>query len=93
MVSWHPQNAMRLKPEGIHVKSSIEPAKWFLNGKEDVRSSYSLEDAATEFDVQRLELDWVGMCWDANLMWQDMEWKIDDFREQKNGNLLRTKIS
>ena len=76
-------NAMRLKPEGIHVKSSIEPAKWFLNGKEDVRSSYSLEDAATEFDVQGLELDWVGMCWDANLMWQDMEWKIRRFSGTK----------
>ena len=76
-------NAMRLKPEGIHVKSSIKPAMWFLNGKEDVRSSYSLEDAATEFDVQGLELDWVGMCWDANLMWHDMEWKIRRFSGTK----------
>ena len=67
-------NAMRLKPEGIHVKSSVEPATWFLNGKEDVRSSFSLEDAATEFDVQGLELDWVGMCWDANLVWNGDGW-------------------
>ena len=67
-------NAMRLKPEGIHVKSGIEPATWFLNDKEDVRSSFSLEDAATEFDVQGLELDWVGMCWDANLTWHDNDW-------------------
>ena len=76
-------NAIRLKPEGIHVKNSIEPAMWFLNDKQDVRSSYSLEDAATEFDVQGLELDWVGMCWDANLMWQDAEWRIRRFSGTK----------
>jgi len=76
-------NAIRLKPEGIHVKSSIEPATWFLNGKEDVRSSFSLEDVATEFDVQGLELDWVGMCWDANLMWHDGDWMIRRFSGTK----------
>ena len=76
-------NAIRLKPEGIHIKSSIEPAMWFLNGKEDVRSSYSLEDAATEFDIQGLELDWVGMCWDANLMWYNSEWRIRRFSGTK----------
>jgi DUF2075 family protein len=32
-----------------------------------VRSSYYLEDAATEFDVQGLELDWVGVVWDGDL--------------------------
>jgi hypothetical protein len=55
-------NAMRLKPEGIHVKSKIDPPIWFLESKEDVRSSFALEDVATEFDIQGRELDWVGMC-------------------------------
>ena len=76
-------NAIRLKPEGIHVKSAIEPALWFLNDREDVRSSYSLEDAATEFDVQGLELDWVGLCWDANLSWCGDKWLIRKFSGTK----------
>ena len=59
-------NAMRLKPAGIYVKSRIDPAVWFLADKTDVRSSFALEDVATEFDIQGLELDWVGICWDAN---------------------------
>jgi hypothetical protein len=59
-------NAQRLKPIGIHVKAKIDPLCWFLNEPEDVRSSFALEDAASEFDVQGLELDWVGVCWDAN---------------------------
>ena len=69
-------NALRLKPEGIHIKSAIEPPVWFLNEKGDVRASYSLEDAATEFDIQGLELDWAGMCWDANLIRKENDWLI-----------------
>ncbi|WP_245829340.1 DUF2075 domain-containing protein [Novosphingobium mathurense] len=60
-------NAARIKPHGVFVKARIEPAKWFLAPPEDVRSSDALEDAATEFDVQGLELDWACLCWDANL--------------------------
>lgn len=59
-------NAARLKPHGIFVKAKIEPQRWFLAPTEDVRSSDALEDAATEFDVQGLELDWACVCWDAN---------------------------
>jgi Schlafen group 3, DNA/RNA helicase domain len=58
--------ANRLKPEGINIKAKVSPAEWFLNGKRDVRSCQYLEDVATEFDIQGLELDWVGVCWDAN---------------------------
>ena len=65
--------AERLKPHAIDVKSPMNPIHWFLDGKEDVRSSYFLEDVATEFDVQGLELDWVCVTWDA------------DFRQTKNG--------
>ena len=57
--------ASRLKPEGINVHEKISATYWFLNEKSDVRSSYYLEDPATEFDIQGLELDWVGVCWDA----------------------------
>jgi hypothetical protein len=60
-------NAARLKPYGIFVKAKIEPKKWFLAPTDDVRSCDALEDAATEFDIQGLELDWTCVCWDANL--------------------------
>ena len=73
-------NGMRLKPVGVFVKAKIEPATWFLAGKDDVRSSYALEDVATEFDIQGLELDWVGMCWDANFRREDNNWKPYYFR-------------
>ena len=71
---------MRLKPNGIHVKAKIDPPVWFLADKTDVRSSFALEDVATEFDIQGLELDWVGMCWDANFRREGNEWNHYSFR-------------
>lgn len=73
-------NAARLKPHGIFVKSKIEPAKWFLAPPEDVRSSDALEDAATEFDVQGLELDWACLCWDANYRRTSHGWEALQFK-------------
>ena len=75
--------AHRLRPEGIHIKSSVDPASWFLNDKFDVRSSYYLEDVATEFDVQGLELDWAGVCWDADLRYIGSNWESSSFRGTK----------
>lgn len=72
--------AYRLKPHGIHVKSAIEPKTWFLNSKSDVRSSGFLEDVATEFDIQGLELDWTCIAWDANLRKTDNSWEFKNFR-------------
>src|SRR6185312_8474747 len=48
--------AERLKPHAIFVKSSMDPVHWFLDNKDDTRSSFYLEEVATEFDVQGLEL-------------------------------------
>lgn len=73
-------NALRLKPVGLHVKAQIDPPLWYLAGKADVRSSFALEDVATEFDVQGLELDWAGVCWDANLRWMNDHWEHHAFR-------------
>ncbi|MFZ2076824.1 MAG: DUF2075 domain-containing protein [Xanthobacteraceae bacterium] len=73
-------NSMRLKPIGIHVKAHIDPPLWFLADKTDVRSSFALEDVATEFDIQGLELDWVGMCWDANFRREGNKWNHYSFR-------------
>lgn len=66
--------AERLKPYAIDVKSPMDPIHWFLDGKEDTRSSYYLEDVATEFDVQGLELDWSCVTWDADFRYHDGEW-------------------
>lgn len=60
-------NALRLKPEGLFVKAKVDPPTWFLNPPQDIRSSDMLEDAATEFDVQGLELDWTCVAWDLDL--------------------------
>ena len=72
--------AIRLKPWGITVKTEIDPVTWFLNDKDDTRSSYYLEDVATEFDIQGLELDWVGVCWDADFRRKGNEWGLHAFK-------------
>lgn len=59
--------AKRLRKYGVWVQNKVDAPNWFLNGKDDVRSSYFLEETATEFDIQGLELDWTILCWDANL--------------------------
>jgi hypothetical protein len=75
--------AERLKPHAIDVKSPMNPIHWFLNGKDDVRSSYYLEDVATEFDIQGLELDWVCITWDADFRYSKEGWKHLSFRGNK----------
>jgi len=71
--------ALRLKPEGIFVKNDISVADWFLNGKDDVRSSYYLEDVVTEFDIQGLELDYSIVAWDADFRFENNEWHYYNF--------------
>ncbi len=72
--------ASRLRPEGVFIKAQIDAPKWFLNDRADVRSSYYMEDVATEFDVQGLELDWTGVCWDADFRYEKTAWKHFGFR-------------
>ena len=67
--------AERLRPHAINVKAPLEPVHWFLDGKEDVRSSYYLEDAGTEFHVQGLELDWACVTWDADFRYSNRSWE------------------
>lgn len=75
--------AQRLRPEGIHIKAKVEPVNWFLNDRADVRSSYYLEDVASEFAVQGLELDWVGACWDGDFHHSDGMWVYQTFEGTK----------
>ncbi len=75
--------ALRLKPEGIFVKNEISVANWFLNAKDDVRSSYMLEDVVTEFDIQGLELDYTLVAWDADFRFVNGEWTYNNFSGKK----------
>ncbi|SON52342.1 DUF2075 domain-containing protein [Vibrio tapetis] len=59
-------NGIRLKAEGIFVKNRFNPEYWYLSPQSDIRSSHFLEDVATEFDVQGLELDWCLVGWDGD---------------------------
>jgi DUF2075 family protein len=68
-----------LKPHAIDVRSPVDPIHWFLDGKEDVRSSYYLEDVVTEFQVQGLELDWACITWDADFRYTKQGWEHFSF--------------
>src|SRR6185436_15546721 len=65
----------------------VDPVHWFLNDKEDTRSSYFLEDAATECQVQGLELDWACVTWDGDLRFNGAGWSFHDFRGSKWTNI------
>jgi len=71
--------AERLKPHAIDVRSPMDPVHWFLDGRKDVRSSYYLEDVATEFHVQGLELDWACITWDADFRYSHDGWQHRSF--------------
>lgn len=76
-------SAERLRPVGIHVKSKASPIHYFLGGKEDVRSSFYLEESASEFEVQGLELDWGCVTWDGDLRLQNGRWQHWSFKGSK----------
>lgn len=79
--------AMRLKPHAIDIRVSVDPVHYFLNNRKDTRSSWYLEDAATEFQVQGLELDWACMTWDADLRLTEDGWSHHEFRGVKWQNI------
>lgn len=79
--------ARRLRPLGIDVKNEISAPNWFLNKSDDIRSSYYLEDVATEFDIQGLEIDWACVAWDANFYLNNNDWKYQNFKGTKWQNI------
>lgn len=83
-------HAQRLKPHAIDVKSPMNPIHWFLDDKSDVRSSYYLEDVATEFQVQGLELDWTCVVWDADFRFANNHWETFSFRGDKWQNINKS---
>jgi len=79
--------AQRLKPHAIDVRYNVNPVHWFLNDRNDTRSSYYLEDAATEFQAQGLELDWACVTWDGDLRHSDSDWSHHYFRGNRWCNI------
>ena len=71
--------AIRLRPFGLNVKAKIDAPIWFLNDKEDIRSSFFLEEVATEFDIQGLELDWTCVAWDGDFYFNNNQWNYKKF--------------
>ncbi|MBR6389690.1 MAG: DUF2075 domain-containing protein [Opitutales bacterium] len=80
--------ALRLKPAGIFVKNEISVENYFLNSKDDVRSSYFLEDVVTEFDIQGLEVDYSLVAWDADFRYNGIEWTYNKFVGSKWQNII-----
>jgi hypothetical protein len=72
--------AQRLKPHAIDVRVPLDPVQWFLAKRDDVRSSCFLEDAASEFHVQGLELDWTCVVWDGDFRYSPAGWGHYSFR-------------
>ena len=70
------KESARYKPLGVHVLPSGDEnsVHWFLEDKNDTRASNYLEDAATEIQVQGLELDYVCVLWDADLRYANGKW-------------------
>lgn len=83
-------SAQRLKPHAIDIRVEVNPVHWFLSEKEDTRSSYYLEDAATEFQVQGLEVDWACVTWDGDLRFSNLGWSFHDFCGDRWRNVLNT---
>ena len=75
------KESARYKPLGIHVlpPGDNDAVHWFLEDKIDTRSSNYLEDAATEIQVQGLELDYTCLLWDADMRYEDGEWHFYKF--------------
>lgn len=75
------KTAARFKPLAVDVlgQSDENTVHWFLEDKTDIRSSNYLEDAATEIQVQGLELDYTCVLWDADLRCENGRWRYFNF--------------
>ena len=82
--------AYRLKPLAIDVRLQPDIECWFLADKKDVRSSLFLEDVATEFDIQGLELDWTCLVWDGDFRYTPDGWDHNSFRGSKWQKIRKT---
>lgn len=77
--------AARLRAIGLEPNSAFHAEypweHWYLAGMNDVRSSFRCEVFATEFEIQGLELDWVGLCWGGDFVrTSDHKWEARALR-------------
>jgi len=79
------KESARYKPLGVHVLPSDDEnaVHWFLEDRTDTRSSNYLEDAATEIQVQGLELDYTCLLWDADMQYIDGKWHFFTFNRSR----------
>jgi len=80
--------AARFKPLAVHIlgQEDENAVHWFLEDKTDVRSSNYLEDAATEIQVQGLELDYACVLWDADMRCENGHWAYYKFNGKNKWN-------
>jgi hypothetical protein len=88
--------AARLRAEGLEPSSTFHAdypwEHWYLGEKTDVRSSFRCEVFATEFEIQGLELDWIGLCWGGDFIWDaERGWLLRALRpgEQSKWSLIK----
>ncbi len=87
------KESARFKPLGIHILQTGDEnaVHWFLEDKADTRSSNYLEDAATEIQVQGLELDYTCLLWDADMRYENGNWHFYKFNGQTKWNEQKEK--
>jgi hypothetical protein len=78
--------AARLRAEGLEHSSTFHAdypwEHWYLGNRTDVRSSFRCEVFATEFEIQGLELDWIGLCWGGDFVWKEANgWQLRNLRQ------------
>jgi hypothetical protein len=80
-------NAARLRADGLEPSYDFHRffdwENWFLDDQTDARSSSHLEVFATQFEIQGLELDWVGVCWSEDLCWNGKDWASYRFNNKR----------
>jgi DUF2075 family protein len=92
-------SALRLRADGLEptfdFQQRFDWEHWFLDQHDcadiscdhrycnDVRASSKLEVAATQFKIQGLELDWIGLCWGEDLTWDGEKWVCRGFNNKQ----------
>ena len=88
--------ASRLRAIGLEPSSAFHAdypwEHWYLGERTDVRSSYCCEVFATEFEIQGLELDWIGLCWGGDFVWSESGgWLLRALRPSERTKWTRIK--
>lgn len=88
--------AARLRAEGLEPDQSFHAnyqwKYWYLAERSDIRSSYCCEVFATEFEIQGLELDWIGLCWGGDFIWDESRgWRLRKLRYGRQSKWLPIK--